>query len=155
TWGLHYVLKTNAPDTKGDWAMIQGPASYFWGGTWLAAYKGTKSPNLAKEFIKYLATSDEFLTKWAKDTGDMVSNKNVVNAIKDTYSEPFLGGQNHYAAFASMVDPIDGSLMQGTDQAIESLFNEAVTAYINGEKTKEKALEDFKAQVKNTLGIDS
>ncbi|HOJ99463.1 MAG TPA: extracellular solute-binding protein [Termitinemataceae bacterium] len=155
TWGLHYVLKTNAPDTKGDWAMIQGPASYFWGGTWLAAYKGTKSPNLAKEFIKYLATSDEFLTKWAKDTGDMVSNKNVVNAIKDTYSEEFLGGQNHYAAFAKMVDPIDGSLMQGTDQAIEGLFNEAVTAYINGEKTKEKALEDFKAQVKNTLGIDS
>ncbi|MCX7655356.1 MAG: extracellular solute-binding protein [Treponemataceae bacterium] len=155
TWGLHYVLKTNAPATSGDWAMIQGPASYFWGGTWLAAYKGTKSPNLAKEFIKYLATSDEFLTKWAKDTGDMVSNKNVVNAIKDTYSEPFLGGQNHYAAFAKMVDPIDGSLMQGTDQAIEGLFNEAVTAYMNGEKTKEKALEDFKAQVKNTLGIDS
>jgi hypothetical protein len=27
TWGLHYVLKTNAPDTAGDWAMIPGPAS--------------------------------------------------------------------------------------------------------------------------------
>ena len=153
TWGLHYVLKTNAPDTAGDWAMIQGPAGYFWGGTWLAAYKGTKSPNLAKEFIKYLATSDDFLTKWAKDTGDMVSNKNVVNAIKDTYSEPFLGGQNHYAAFANMVSTIDGKLIQGTDQAIEALFNEAVTAYVNGEKTKEQALAAFKEQVKSTLGF--
>jgi ABC-type glycerol-3-phosphate transport system substrate-binding protein len=153
TWGLHYVLKTNAPATSGDWAMIQGPASYFWGGTWLAAYKGTKSPNLAKEFIKYLATSDEFLTKWAKDTGDMVSNKNVVNAIKDTYSEPYLGGQNHYAEFASMAVNIDGKLIQGSDQAIEALFNEAVTAYVNGEKTKEQALEAFKEQVKSTLGF--
>jgi len=153
TWGLHYVLKTNAPATAGDWAMIQGPAGYFWGGTWLAAYKGTKSPNLAKEFIKYLATSDEFLTKWAKDTGDMVSNKNVVNAIKDTYSEPFLGGQNHYAAFANMVSTIDGKLIQGTDQAIEALFNEAVTAYVNGEKTKDEALAAFKEQVKSTLGF--
>jgi ABC-type glycerol-3-phosphate transport system substrate-binding protein len=153
TWGLHYVLKTNAPATAGDWAMIQGPAGYFWGGTWIAAYKGTKSPNLAKEFIKYLATSDEFLTKWAKDTGDMVSNKNVVNAIKDTYSEPFLGGQNHYAAFANMVSTIDGKLIQGTDQAIEALFNEAVTAYVNGEKTKDEALAAFKEQVKSTLGF--
>ncbi|NLJ08946.1 MAG: carbohydrate ABC transporter substrate-binding protein [Treponema sp.] len=153
TWGLHYVLKTNAPATSGDWAMIQGPAGYFWGGTWLAAYKGTKSPNLAKEFIKYLATSDDFLTKWAKDTGDMVSNKNVVNAIKDTYSEPFLGGQNHYAAFANMVSTIDGKLIQGTDQAIEALFNEAVTAYVNGEKTKDEALAAFKEQVKSTLGF--
>ena len=153
TWGLHYVLKTNAPATSGDWAMIQGPAGYFWGGTWLAAYKGTKSPNLAKEFIKYLATSDDFLTKWAKETGDMVSNKNVVNAVKDTYSEAFLGGQNHYAEFAKMAQNIDGKLIQGTDQAIEGLFNEAVTAYVNGEKSKDKAIADFKEQVKSTLGF--
>jgi ABC-type glycerol-3-phosphate transport system substrate-binding protein len=33
TWGLHYVLKTNAPSTSGDWAMIQGPSPYRWGGT--------------------------------------------------------------------------------------------------------------------------
>ena len=25
TWGLHYVLKTNAPETSGDWAMCAGP----------------------------------------------------------------------------------------------------------------------------------
>jgi len=83
----------------------------------------------------------------------MVSNKNVVNAIKDTYSEPFLGGQNHYAAFANMVSTIDGKLIQGTDQAIEALFNEAVTAYVNGEKTKDDALAAFKEQVKSTLGF--
>ena len=153
TWGLHYVLKPNAPATSGDWAMIPGPAPYRWGGTWVAAYKNTKVPNLAKDFIKYVATDDSFLERWAKDTGDLVSNNNVVNKIKDTYSEPFLGGQNHYAEFAAMANNVDGKLTQGTDQAIEGIWAEAVTAYMNGEKSEEQAIADFKDQVKVTLGF--
>ncbi len=153
TWGLHYVLKPNAPATSGDWAMIPGPAAYRWGGTWVAAYKGTKVPGRAKDFIKYVTTDDSFLERWAKDTGDLVSNNNVVNKIKDTYSEPFLGGQNHYAEFAAMANNVDGKLTQGTDQAIEAIFNDAVSSYVNGEKSKEQAIADFKEQVKVTLGF--
>lgn len=153
TWGLHYVLKPNAPATSGDWAMIPGPAAYRWGGTWVAAYKGTKVPGRAKDFIKYVATDDSFLERWAKDTGDLVSNNNVVNKIKDTYSEPFLGGQNHYAEFAAMANNVDGKLTQGTDQAIEAIWGDAVSSYVNGEKSKEKAIADFKEQVKVTLGF--
>ena len=153
TWGLHYTLKPNAGDTAGDWAMIPGPAPYRWGGTWVAAYKNTKVPALAKDFIKYVATDDTFLERWAKDTGDLVSNNNVVNKIKDTYSEPFLKGQNHYAEFAAMANNVDGKLTQGTDQAIEGLWAESVTAYVNGEKTKDQAIADFKDQVSVTLGF--
>lgn len=152
TWGLHYVLKTNAPDTAGDWAMCKGPANYYWGGTWVAAYKGTKNPNAAKEMIKYLATDDTYLKTYAQKSGDVVGNLNVQNALKDNFSEPYLGGQNHYAAFCEMAKGIDGSLVQGSDQAIESLFNEAVNAYKNGEKSKAAALDDFKSQVASTLG---
>lgn len=152
TWGLHYVLKTNAPDTSGDWAMCAGPANYYWGGTWIAAYKKTKNPKAAKEMIKYLATDDKFLTAYAKASGDTVGNINVQNALKETFKEPFLGGQNHYKAFCDMAKGIDGSLVQGTDQAVESLFNESVAAYVNGEKTKAQALDEFKAQVASTLG---
>lgn len=153
TWGLHYVLKTNAPNTSGDWAMIPGPAPYRWGGTWVAAYKNTKVPNLAKEFIKYVATDDTFLEQWATTTGDVVSNNNVINKVKDTFSEPYLGGQNHYAEFAKMANNVDGKLTQGTDQAIEGAFGEAVNTYVNGEKTKAEAIAEFKEQVKSTLGI--
>lgn len=153
TWGLHYVLKPNAGNTAGDWGMIAGPAAYRWGGTWVAAYKGTKVPKLAKDFIKYVATDDGFLTKWAKDTGDVVSNNNVINAIKDTYSEPFLNGQNHYAEFAAMANNVDGKLNQGTDQAVEGFWGEAVGSYVNGEKSMEDALADFKQHVKDELGF--
>jgi len=154
TWGLHYVLKPNTPDTSGDWAMIPGPAPYRWGGTWIGAFKGTKNPELAIQMIEWLTTSDEFLTAWAKDTGDMVSNMRVVDNIKGTYSEPFLGGQNHYAEFAEMAKGVDGRLVQGTDQVIEQLFGEALTAFVEGEKTKAQALADFRTQVQSQLNIN-
>jgi len=153
TWGLHYVLKTNAPDTSGDWAMTQGPAPYRWGGTWIGAFKGTKNPEAVKKMIEWITTDDGFLKQYALDSGDMVSNTNVINAIKDTFVEPFLGGQNHYAAFAEMAKAVDGKLVQGTDQAIEGLFQEATTAYVEGEKTKAQALADFKQQVNVQLGL--
>lgn len=153
TWGLHYVLKTNAPESAGDWAMCAGPVGYRWGGTWVAAWKGTKNPNAAKEFIKYIATDDTFLESWAKDTGDVVSNKNVVDKIKDSYADPYLAGQNHYSAFAEMAKSVNGKLSQGTDQAIESIFAEETAAYVNGEKTKQQALDDFKVQVSSTLSL--
>jgi len=153
TWGLHYVLKTNAPDTSGDWAMAPGPAAYRWGGTWVAAWKNTKIPDVAKTLITYLTTDDTFLEQYAKDSGDFVSNISVVDKIKDTYSEPFLGGQNHYAVFAELAKKVDGKLTQGTDQAVEGLFNEAVSAYVNGEKTKDKALSEFQTQVQTQLGL--
>jgi len=147
TWGLHYVLKTNAPSTAGDWAMIQGPSPYHWGGTWIGAYKGTKNAAAVKEFIRYVTTDDSFLESWAKETGDMVTNINVINKIKDRYSEPFLGGQNQYADFAETAKIVNGRLFQVSDEPIEAMFDETVYAYVNGEKTRAKALAEFRTQV--------
>lgn len=153
TWGLHYTLKPNAPDTAGDWAMCAGPANYFWGGTWIAAYKNTKNPKAAKEMIKYLVSDDDFCRAYAKATGDTLGNIHTQDELKDNFSEAFLGGQNHYKEFCEMAKGIDGSLIQGSDQQVEALFTEAVTAYANGEKTKSQTLKDFKDQVSSTLGF--
>jgi multiple sugar transport system substrate-binding protein len=157
TWGLHYVLKPNSKtedgkfDTTGDWAMVQGPMAWFWGGTWVAVRKGTKVRKEAQELVRYFATDVEFLTQWAKDTGDVVSNSLVTSKIKDTYSEPFLGGQNHYAAFVEMAKGVNAKNLSGYDQTIESLWQEQQTAFVNGEKSKDQAIKDFKDAVKNTL----
>lgn len=155
TWGLHYVLKTNAENadsktsTAGDWAMIQGPSPYFWGGTWLAMREGTKMEQASKDLIEYLTLDEAFLEKWAKDTGDFVSNKKVVEKIKDDYSEEFLAGQNHYAAFADMALAVDASMLTGSDKDIQDIFNESLTAYSKGEVDLETAMEDFKMGVMN------
>jgi ABC-type glycerol-3-phosphate transport system substrate-binding protein len=153
TWGLHFVLKTNAPDTSGDWGMVPGPAPYRWGGTWLGAWKDTPHKEEVKEFIRYLTTDDGFLEAWAAESGDLVSNTVVVEKIKDSYSEPFLAGQNHYAEFAEMAKGVNGRLTQGTDQAVDMLYGEAITAYIFEELTLEEALESFTEQAKSQLGL--
>jgi ABC-type glycerol-3-phosphate transport system substrate-binding protein len=153
TWGLHYVLKPNAKsadgklDTTGDWAMAQGPIPYFWGGTWVTYYAKSQNKEEALKLIAYLTTSEKFLTAWAKDTGDFVSNTKVVAAIKDSYKEPFLGGQNHYAAFAALAGNINAKVLSGYDQEIESIFQEQMTAYVNGEKDKKTAIKDLKDAV--------
>jgi len=153
TWGLHYVLKPNAKsadgkvDTTGDWAVVQGPIPYFWGGTWVTYYSKTKMKEEAIKLVTFITTNEKFLTAWAKDTGDVVSNTKVVNAIKDTYKEPFLGGQNHYAAFATMTGNINAKILSGFDQEIESIYQEQLTAYVNGEKDKKTAIADMKEAV--------
>ena len=153
TWGLHYVLKTNTWETSGDWAMCQGPAKYYWGGTWLAAYKGTKNPKAAKEMIKYLVSDDKFCKGYAQKTGDTLCNLHTQDAIKDEYSESFLNGQNHYKEFCKIAKGINGSLTQSTDQTIEELWHEAVYDYVMGEKSKQDALSQFKSKVKTKIGF--
>ncbi|MDR1950068.1 MAG: ABC transporter substrate-binding protein [Spirochaetaceae bacterium] len=152
TWGLHYVIKANAEETSGDWGVVKGPLSYYQGGTWYGAYKNTKNPEAAKEFIRYCSTDDGFLEKWALQEGDLTSNFYVNEKIKDQFLDPFVGGQNHYALFAELAAGVDGSLTQGTDEIIDSVFGEAVTAYILGEKTKDRAIADFQAQINSELG---
>jgi ABC-type glycerol-3-phosphate transport system substrate-binding protein len=146
------VIKANAEETSGDWAVVKGPVSYYSGGTWYAAYKNTKNPEAAKEFIRYCSADDEFLEKWAIQEGDLTSNFFVNEKIKDQFLDPFVGGQNHYALFASLASGVDGSLTQGTDDIVDSIFGEAVTAYVRGEKSRDQALADFQAQINGELG---
>jgi ABC-type glycerol-3-phosphate transport system substrate-binding protein len=152
-WGLHYVLKVFGPDTSGDWAMIQGPSPFYWGGTWIAAYKNTRKAAVVKDMIEWITTNDGFMERWARDTGDLVNNKTIINLIRNNYREPFLGGQNHYAEFARMAEDVNGRLSQSTDKIIESWFLEAVEYYVKGEKTKNRALVDFRRQAKDQLGL--
>ncbi|MGM0378604.1 MAG: ABC transporter substrate-binding protein [Bacillota bacterium] len=157
TWGLHFVLKTNAENadtgesTHGDWGMVEGPSPYSWGGTWLSIRKGTEMEQAATDLVKYLTLNEEFLKTHAKESGDFLSNTKVVNEIKSDFSEEFLAGQNHYAQFAKMAAKIDASTMTGKDLDINELFQEELTAFSKGEKTKEETYEDFESQVRNAF----
>jgi ABC-type glycerol-3-phosphate transport system substrate-binding protein len=154
TWGLHYVLKTNAANTSGDWAMIQGPVPYRWGGTWIGAYRNAQNPDAARELIRYITANDSFLERYARDSGDFVTSLPAIQRIQNNFREPFLAGQNHYAAFAEIARNINGSLAQANDSVIESIFLEEVEAYVYyGEKTKAQALADFRRRVQRELGL--
>ena len=151
-WGLQWVLKTNAPETSGDWAMCAGPSSWYWGGTWLAAGKNTDNPEAAKEMIRYLTTDEKFLEGMSKSSGEQVCNIKVQDKIKDDFEESFLGGQNYYEAYCDYAKTIDGSLSQASDQYLNTGFSEVVSDYLY-DGTKQEVLEDMRNWLYYSLGL--
>ena len=193
TWGLPYVLmpnsapkevkvegsdktKTVGKNTAGDWACINGPMPYQWGGTWIAAVKGTKNLELAKEFIKFSTLNEETLKNWAlgkytneylkkidptvgdklaQGPGDFVSSQKVVEEIVSEFdnaeTSKFLAGQNSYKSFAEAAPTISLKLLQATDDAIQRALSDPLSNYAAGKITKEEAIKQFKDAVKNAL----
>ncbi|OZM58064.1 sugar ABC transporter substrate-binding protein [Lottiidibacillus patelloidae] len=149
TWGLHHVLKANAEDTAGDWALTSGPTPYFWGGTWVGIYSGSEKKDLAWEFVKMMTHDEEFLTDWALKTGDVLSYLPVTNKIKDDFSDEFLSGQNNYTFFLEEAKKIEPGIVTKYDQQLDTLFGGKILEYVEGKLTKEEALEEFYKAVKN------
>jgi multiple sugar transport system substrate-binding protein len=161
TWGLPYVLIPNSGDTGGDWAMINGPLAYQWGGTWVGAMADSQNLDLAKEFVEFVALNEENLTNWAtgvytneylkaidpsvpdgqaQAAGDFVSSQVVVEKITSSFdgSELYewLGGQNNYEAFGLAAPNVNGALLTGSDDAIQRALQSARDQYLNNEIDK-------------------
>lgn len=169
TWGLPYVLAPNAAtadgssDTSGDWAVIEGPLPYQWGGTWLGVLEDSPKQELAKQFVEFATLDQENLTNWATGVytneylkaidpsvpddqmqapGDFVSSQVVVENIVDSFSDSelsaFLGGQNSYAGFAAAAPAVSAELMTGSDDAIQRALNDPLARYLNGDITEDE-----------------
>ena len=159
TWGLHYVMKPNAEpeanegnaEWSGDWGLAVPPASYSWGGTWVGINRNSENKDMAWQAVKFFGSDPEFLESWAKETGDFVANLDVINKIKDDFSEPFLGGQNHYEYFAKEAEKIDVSYIGPWDFQIQNAFGDQVEVYVAGEKDLDTAIEDFYSAVSDIL----
>jgi hypothetical protein len=176
TWGLHYTLKPNCvagwdaenPDseeniknatengTYGDWRITDGPVAYSWGGTWMGinAAKAAAADDAKKaamhDLIYFFTLNDDFLTQYAADSGDFVGSAKAVETIlaNGGTPNPFLGGQDHYAIFASAAALANGSLMSEYDDTINSLWSDNVTTpYERGEVDIDTAIANFKAAV--------
>lgn len=157
TWGLHYWLEPNSKSestgnsTYGDWKMVKGPASYFSGGTWLGIVDSSDMKEEAADLIDYIINNEEFLESYTKEVGDVISNRNVVEKVKDGFENEFLGGQNHYEEFATMIDDISGETVTEYDRTISKMYqDEALIPYSKGEVDKETAIKNFKAAVQNS-----
>lgn len=193
TWGLPYVLMPNSTvkevktkgsakstkvgkDTSGDWACINGPIPYQWGGTWMGALNNSKNIDLAKEFIKFSTLNEQTLKDWALGTytnkylkaidpsigdeqsqgaGDFVSSQKVVDEIASKFdsaeTSKFLSGQNSYKGFAEAAKKINLNLIQASDDAIQRALADPIINYASNKSTKEAAIKQFKDAVKNAL----
>lgn len=151
TWALDAVFKQEADGNAGDWAVTNGPTSYFEGGTWLGVYEGSENQDLAFEFVKMMTNEDEFLTEWVEETGDVLSYNPVTDAVSEGVSDEFLGGQNHYEFFLDEAETIDASTVTPYDQQLNDLFGTQVGLYVDGEITKEEGIQAFYDEVNNSF----
>jgi hypothetical protein len=174
TWGLPYVLIPNSGDTGGDWAMINGPLPYQWGGTWVGAMQDSDNLEWAKEFVKFVALDQENLTNWATGVytneylkaidpsvaddqaqapGDFVSSAVVVANITSSFDGSalydWLGGQNNYEAFGAAAPHVNGALLTGSDDAIQRALQDQLDQYLLGEISKEEMWELWLDQIRN------
>lgn len=155
TWFLHWTIKANCggesvgEGTYGDWAMCQGPSTYYWGGTWLCALQNCSDKELAGKIMKVLCCDTDVMTKMSEETLDYVNNQTAMKTLSDAGkgSYEFLGGQDFISVFSPLAENIDVSFTSPYDKTINELLGNQVVEYSKGTKDKATAITDFKASV--------
>ncbi|NLJ89830.1 MAG: carbohydrate ABC transporter substrate-binding protein [Clostridiales bacterium] len=158
TWGINFTLLENSLETPlkeggvaevgngiyGDYAVCQGPESYYWGGTWICAAAGTDNIETIRDVMKTLTCDKDVMKKITLDTEDYTNNMAAMNEIAESdYASEFLGGQNHIALFAEAAPLIDMSNISIYDQGLNEEFQKAFKDYFDGNVDKDTALENF------------
>lgn len=159
---MQYVMKKACGGTAkgegsyGDWAVIAGPANYCWGGSWLAAYSGSKYKSEAGEFISiFTACTDDDTwidesVKYFRTTGEFAASSEVVSQIRfdPQFEDSFIGGQNYYQQLSIVAKDVSMNNLTVYDNEINAIFNTYMNDYADGLKSAEQALEDFKTSVR-------
>ncbi|SHI41706.1 ABC transporter substrate-binding protein [Thermoclostridium caenicola] len=166
-WLINYVMAGNSGGSKpgegtyGDWAICEAPVGFFWGGTWVLANKDTKIPKTVGQIIEWI-TLDSSETGlqyfWANGTlegpggtKDTVASGAVMK--KSDGKLDFLAGQNMFDVFVPAGEFARGDNMTQYDETINTYFTDQVREYVNGNKTKEQAIADFKQLVADNLDV--
>ncbi len=158
TWGINFTLLKNALKTPeeeggklevgngiyGDYAVCQGPESYYWGGTWICGAVGTDNTSLVKDIMYRLTCDKDTMKKITEDTQDYTNNQKAMEELASgDYASDFLGGQNHIKNFAEAAPKIDMSNVTSYDQGLNECFQGAFKEYFAGDIDKEGALNNF------------
>ena len=158
TWGINFTLAGNSLAVKekeggklevgnggyGDWAVCYGPQAYFWGGTWLAAAKGTDNAALVGDVMRAFCCNKDFGVQFTKDTQDYYNNEAAMKELAASdFKSAFLGGQNHIALFVETAPKIDMSKISIYDQGLNETFQAKFKEYFDGTVDKDTALKNF------------
>ncbi len=164
TWGINFTLAGNSLETPeaeggkmeegngifGDYAVCQGPASWYWGGTWICAATGTDNPTLVADVMRKLTCDKDIMKQITVDTQDYTNNQAAMQELADDpeFGSAFLGGQNHIALFAEAAPKIDMSNAGPYDQGINEGMQTAFKDYFDGKVDEDKAKANFETAIK-------
>ena len=147
-WYFNFCMG-NAQDPEkgcvGDWAICEGPAAHFWGGTWLMAPAGTDNAALVADIMNTFINDEEVCSALVANEAQF-SNNQAVNAkfAEDPdYGSAFLGGQNDVALFSAMTDNIVWENHTIYDQICNESLQNKLQEYFQGLVDKDTALNNF------------
>lgn len=147
-WYFNFCMG-NAQDPEkgcmGDWAICQGPAAHFWGGTWLMAPAGTQNADIVADIMNTFINNEEVCTALVANEAQFSNNKAVNEkfAADPEYGSAFLGGQNDVAVFAGMTDGIKWENHTIYDQLLNEGLQTYMQEYFKGTVDKDTALANF------------
>ena len=154
-WYFNFCMG-NAQDPEkgcsGDWAICEGPAAHFWGGTWLLAPVGTDNADIVADIMNTFINNEEVCSALVANEAQF-SNNMAVNAkfAEDpNYGSAFLGGQNDVAVFSGMTGNIVWENHTIYDQLLNEGLQNALKEYFEGTVDKETAMANFYKYVSET-----
>lgn len=130
--------------TWGDWAAIEGPQGYFWGGTWVCAAQGSDNTGLVADIMYQLTCNPDVMKEIVTADNDFCNNQPLMEemAAAGTTNE-FLGGENVLEKFVATVGNISMENSTIYDQGMTEQFQGAMKDYFDGNVDYETALENF------------
>ncbi|MDO4197533.1 MAG: hypothetical protein Q4D13_00920 [Erysipelotrichaceae bacterium] len=151
-WYFNFCMGPAWESSLGDWALIEGPAAHFWGGTWLLAPAGTDNPTMVADimntFINDATVCENLVVNEAQFSNNKAVNEKV--AATDLGNNDLLGGQNATAVFCGMTDNIKFQNQTIYDQLLNEGLQAQWQQYLKGTVTREEALNNFIKYVNET-----
>lgn len=139
---------------EGKWTantiLIEGPQSFFWGGSGLAATAGCSDKELAGTIIKGITCDTDMMVKINALNSDFVNNKEAIQQIIDAGNDGcalIYGSQSYLDFYLPLADKIDASTVTAEDLGINDIFALQVDNYAQGKSTLDEAIDAFKAAV--------
>jgi len=163
TWYLHHTHGAQVKPgtaTWGQWGLVPGPASFYWGGTyWFGSKDAADDDDKAdavKQIIEFFCVNEDTIEIWVKKLGDFPANKNVAKKFAEDATiknEMFLFETNHYAVFAEIAEKINITKnITRYDAEMDTLFGEFITDVFVNNMDVDEALAKLRGSVKGILG---
>ena len=159
SWGLDGFFMDAAGgmygETYGKWAVCEGPAPYYWGGTMMLVNPATDNAEEARDFILASAFNKDNLKKYTSHNPYLPNSMTVSASLAEdnfTYSQTLsqnIGGQNYFAVLDKNARAIDlTGKITPYDSAIEVDIIEGIYSdYILSNKNWEQTLTDIKKDI--------
>ena len=131
----------------GNWRIVLGPQTFFWGGSWLCVSPNCNTATEAANFIRQFTVDAESMEEYALYSGDFVNNKVAMDKIvaDGSNSNPLLGGQDQFAILADVAAGIKMSdSISKYDQNLKDTFLPVLKDNISSDT--DTILDAFKTQ---------